>query len=269
MLNPTTFLRYPGSKRRMLSFLANHLPKPASIRGRFIEPFVGGGVIYFHLQPRSAVLADINEELIELYKGISVNPGQVWKVYRQYPNTKRGYQKVRDMRVNNLTLSQRAARSLYLNRTCFKGMWRHNLDGKFNIGYGGQSRRWAIRRRDLFEISKLLKAALVECSDFEPIIARARKTDYLFLDPPYRPGAREQLYQHYSGHQFSFHDHRRLSSCLRKADKRGVPWSLTVSNHKDILSLYRGFTSTSIPRGTGSRIGGRSGRPREVLITNC
>src|SRR4029077_12779442 len=198
LLNPTTFLRYPGSKRRMLSFLADHLPNPASIPGRFIEPFVGGGVIYFHLRPRSAVLADVNEELIELYRGISANPGRVWQVYRQYPNTKRGYQKVRDMAVNRLSLPQRAARSLFLNRTCFKGMWRHNLNGKFNIGYGGQSRRWAIRRRDLFEISRLLRTAFLECSDFEPIIARARKADYLFLDPPYRPAEREQLHQHYS-----------------------------------------------------------------------
>jgi DNA adenine methylase len=265
----TTFLRYPGSKRRMLDFLAAHLPEPIGISGRFIEPFVGGGAIYFHIRPRSAVLADTNKELIELYRGICTSPSRVWQVYRLYPNTKRGYKSIRNFDTRKLTLLQRAARSLYLNRTCFKGMWRHNLEGKFNIGYGGQSRRWTIRRRDLFEISALLKHASLQCSDFEPIIAKATTSDYLFLDPPYRPGYREQVHHHYSGKSFTFDDHRRLASCLRGADKRGVRWSLTVSNHRDILKLYRGYQVKYIPRGTGSRIGELAQRSGEVLISNC
>ena len=101
--------------------------------------------------------------------------------------TQKGYKDVRNLDTGKLTLLQRAARSLYLNRTRFKGMWRHNMEGKFNIGQGGRSRRWTIRRRDLFEISSLLQRASLECSDFEPIISSAKTTDYLFLDPPYRP----------------------------------------------------------------------------------
>lgn len=263
----TTFLRYPGSKRRMLDFLGGHLPSAASISGRFIEPFVGGGAIYFHLQPRSALLGDINRELIELYRGIQRSPRRVWQIYCSYPNTKKAYRQIRDCDPKTCTFLQRAARSLYLNRTCFKGMWRHNLDGKFNIGYGGQSRRWAIRRRDLIEISERLRKAAITCSDFEPIIAKAKPNDYLFLDPPYRPGQREQLHQHYSG-KFSFEDHRRLASCLRKAHKRGVRWGLTVSNNRDIVNLYKGYKSASIPGGASSRIGVKARNSGEVFISN-
>lgn len=267
MTSITTFLRYPGSKRRMLNFLAGHLPPATSISGRFIEPFVGGGTIYFHLRPHSALLTDINLELIELYRGIQRSPKRIWQIYCSYPNTKKAYRQIRDHDPKACTLLQRAARSLYLNRTCFKGMWRHNSEGKFNIGYGGQSRRWAIRRRDLIEISRHLRHAKVRCSDFEPIIGEAKPSDYLFLDPPYRPGQREQLHQHYSG-KFSFGDHRRLASCLREAHKRGVRWGLTISNNRDIVNLYKGYKSTSIPGGASSRIGVKAQNSGEVFISN-
>lgn len=119
----------------MLFFLGEHLPKAASITGKFIEPFVGGGAIYFYLQPRNALLCDLNKELIELYRGICESPDRVWRIYRGYPRGKSAYKRIRAAIVEDLTLPQRAARSLYLNRTCFKGMWRHNLEGRFNVGY--------------------------------------------------------------------------------------------------------------------------------------
>ena len=263
----TNFLRYPGSKRRMLDFLGEHLPSGTSISGHFIEPFVGGGAIYFHLRPRTALLADINRELIELYLGIQRNPERIWQIYRSYPNTKKAYKRIRDCDPKKLTLLQKASRSLYLNRTCFKGMWRHNLKGKFNIGYGGQSRRWSIRRRDLVEISTHLQKATIKCSDFQAIIAQASPDDYVFLDPPYRPGQREQLHQHYSG-RFSFEDHRRLAYCLREADKRGVQWGLTISNNRDIMNLYKRYKHTTIPWGTSSRIGIKVRNSGEVFVCN-
>jgi DNA adenine methylase len=143
MAEISTFLRYPGSKRRMVAFLLEHLPEAASVKGKFVEPFVGGGAVYFALAPKKAVLGDINEELIDLYRGIALSPERVWRLYRSFPKTKVGYRKVRGLNPTTLTLLQRSARSLFLNRTCFKGMWRHNLKGQFNIGYGGQDRRWS------------------------------------------------------------------------------------------------------------------------------
>jgi DNA adenine methylase len=171
----------------------SQLPDATSIKGKFVEPFVGGGAVYFALAPQRADLGDINPELIELYQGIAKSPDRVWRLYRSYPTTKVGYKQIRRLKTSGLTLLQRAARSLFLNRTCFKGMWRHNLRGQFNIGYGGQDRRWSITRADLFDVSEQLQRAKIACCDFEGMIDGSTKKDFVFLDPPYRPGAKEQI----------------------------------------------------------------------------
>lgn len=253
----------------MLDFLLEHLPNAASIKGRFVEPFVGGGAVYFALSPKKADLGDLNVELIELYRGIALSPDRIWHLYRSFPNTEAGYKRIRRLNPKTLTLLQRAARSLFLNRTCFKGMWRHNLKGQFNIGYGGQDRRWSIARADLFEISRQLKNAKIECCDFEYMVDGSKKQDFVFLDPPYRPGAKEQIHAHYGAQQFRFADHIRLAESLRRADARCVPWAITISSHPAILNLYRSYQVRAIPHGTGSSIGKMSARGGEVLVSNC
>ena len=252
----------------MLAFLSEYLPDANAVTGKFIEPFVGGGAVYFHVQPKRALLADINNELIDLYRGICQSPGAVWRVYRNFPRGKRAYKRIRAVTTNDLSLIQKAARSLYLNRTCFKGMWRHNRQGRFNIGYGGESRRWSITRKDLFVISDLLSRASLKCVDFEPIIEAATPRDYLFIDPPYRPGDKEQTHDHYFAQQFTFGDHKRLAFSLRQADRRGVRWLMTTSAHPDILKLYRGFLVRNIPKGTSRRIGVLIKNSGEALISN-
>jgi len=252
----------------MISFLDSHLPSIRKISGRYIEPFVGGGSIFFHLRPRKAILADLNVELIDLYRGIRSNPDKVWQIYRSLPTTKTGYNEVRKLKHLDLDLQNQAARSLFLNRTCFKGMWRHNSEGQFNVGYGGQDRRWVITRKDLFAIARALRNVSLKCSDFEFIIEEANSEDYLFLDPPYRPGEREQLHDHYVGKEFTFTDHQRLAHCLKDADRRGVAWSMTISAHPDIIRLYKKFNIQIIPRGTGRKIGVLVNNSGEVLISN-
>jgi DNA adenine methylase len=263
-----TLLRYPGGKGRMISFLAQFLPPAKSITGKYIEPFVGGGAVYFYLHPKKAILADLNTELVDLYRGIRSNPDKVWQIYKHFPITKKGYNEIRKVRHADLDLQNRAARTLFLNRTCFKGMWRHNSDGEFNVGYGGQSRRWVISREDLLAVAAALRNASLRCSDFAFVIDAANSGDYLFLDPPYRPGEREQLHDHYVGREFTYTDHQRLAHTLNRADKRGVAWSMTNSGHSDIIKLYKKFNVQTIPRGTGRRIGAFVENSGEVLISN-
>lgn len=252
----------------MLAFLQEHLPERSSIRGRFVEPFLGGGAVFFAVAPRAAVLGDINGELIDLYRGIVRSPDRVWRLYRAFPTDKRGYKAVRALDPQRLTPLQRAARSLFLNRTCFKGMWRQNQKGNFNVGYGGQDRRWAIRRGDLCKVAELLKSATLHCCDFEQIVDASRPGDFLFLDPPYRPGEKEQVNDHYIAKQFTFGDHKRLARALKRATVRGVPWAVTVSDHLSIRRLYPHCKTIPIPNGTGGRPGILSARSGEVLISN-
>lgn len=261
-----SLLRYPGGKQRYVSYFAHLFPvDPQSIR-TYVEPFLGGGSVFFHVNPERAVLSDINRELIDLYLGIRKNPDIVWELYSRYPANKKGYYKIRSQNHDDLHLLERAARTLYLNRTCFKGMWRHNNNGEFNVGYGGQERRWVIGSDDLHEVAQRLQRAVLLCRDFEESIASCREGDFLFLDPPYRPGEREQLHAHYMFGEFTFEEQKRLATCLREATDRGVQWVMTNSSHPDILALYDDYSMFQLSKGTGSNPGQITTDPGEMVI---
>ncbi len=123
------FLRYPGGKTKLLMYLSGYLPDVGSIEGRYFEPFVGGGSVFLHLKPQKATISDINQELIDLYRGVKNNPNKVWIEFSSFPPGKEAYYKIRSTSCQNKPQYFKAARTLYLNRTCFKGMWRHNPEG--------------------------------------------------------------------------------------------------------------------------------------------
>jgi DNA adenine methylase len=263
------FLRYPGGKSRFLSFLINHLPTNADIKGLYIEPFVGGGSVFFYLRPTQAIISDLNLELIQLYEGIKSNPKKVWSFFKSFPEGKKAYYQIRDERVNNKSLYYKAARILYLNRTCFKGMWRHNQEGKFNVGYGGEQRRWVVTEENLLELSKILKKATIYNKDFEEIISLASNNDFLFLDPPYRPGEKSLEELHYKNGKFLFNEQVRLAKTLKEISKsKNIRWAMTNSSHREILNLYKDFHIIKIPIGTSKKLGIQTKDSKEVLIKN-
>lgn len=262
-----TFLRYPGGKGRMLEFLIQHLPSSSAINGKYVEPFVGGGSVYFSIQPKKAILSDANQDLIDLYLGIKEDARNVWKNFVRFGRTKTEYFRVRDIYTPR-GLPQKAARVLFLNRTCFKGMWRHNSSGNFNVGYGGQDRRWVINQENLLQVKDAIRHVKFLCNDFEEIVDKTKEGDFIFSDPPYRPNEKEQLHSHYVGKKFTFDDHIRLSKALKRATKRKVKWALTISAHPEILALYKGNCIFIIPRGTGRKPGSTVNDSGEVLITN-
>lgn len=263
-----SFLRYPGGKGRMFSYLATYIPSPDKIAGLYVEPFLGGGAVFLSVRPRRAVLADINRELIGLYKTIRKDPHAVWRAFEAMPEGREAYHCIRKQNLSELDAVTRAARLLYLNRTCFKGMWRHNGKGEFNIGYGGQSRRWVISAGDLATVSKLLGRTALQCSDFEQTIDQCQAGDFIFVDPPYRPGHRELTNQHYAGQAFTFEDQIRLTAALARAERRGVLWTMTNSSHSDIFSLYPDHPTSPLLRGTGPKPGVLTLDSGEVIITS-
>jgi len=265
--NKISFLRYPGGKGKLVSLLSSYLP---SIEGRYIEPFVGGGALFLHTQPGRAVLADLNNDLIELYRGIKNYPHKVWEVFSSFPSGKRAYYKVRDSKIFCKPIYHRAARTLYLNRTCFKGMWRHNAQGNFNVGYGGEDRKWTVTHENLIKLSSIFKKATIIKSDFEATLDNCSDKDFIFLDPPYKPGEKEMDHAHYINGHFSFEEQKRLAEKLKNLSKNvNIKWIMTNSSHKDIVALYREkFYVKRILRGTGRVLGVFSNNPGEVLISN-
>ena len=169
-------------------YFSHILPAPDQDLKKYVEPFLGGGSVFFHLNPESAILSDKNPELIDLYCGIRDYPIKIWNIYRKFPDTKEGYYEIRNKNPEDLDLPTKTARTLYLNRTCFKGMWRHNANGDFNVGYGGQDRRWVICKENLKDVSDRLKKAQLKCCDYTDVLKTCEEGDFVFLDPPYRPG---------------------------------------------------------------------------------
>ena len=247
----------------MLRFLSSYLPEGPAMTGRYIEPFVGGAAVFLFVGPNSAVLSDSNKDLIGLYEAIRANPAAVWKLYESYGETKADYVHVRSWKTADLSETERAARLLFLNRTCFKGNWRHNSDGEFNVGYGGQSRRWVISERLLFDVAQALSQAELCCRDFEETLLDAVEGDFLFLDPPYKPGARQLQNSHYGWNQFKFEDHQRLAANLIAATARGINWCMTTSSHPDIVGLFSQARVIRVP----SRRRGRQDSG-EVLVVS-
>ena len=267
-MKPATIIRYPGGKQRVLEFILEYLPDLRTITGRFIDPFLGGGAVFFAIAPKRALLSDLNSDLIELYEGVRRYPDKVWEIYKSFPNDKEGYYKIREIDVSGKELAYKAARMLFLNRTCFKGMWRYNSQGCFNVGYGGQSRRWVISKKLIYMVASMLRKVDLRCSDFEPVIEEARKGDFVFVDPPYKPGERELVHAHYKHGKFKYEEHERLAESLDKASKRGVKWALTTSSHPDIVYLFKRYRIIPFPKGTGKRPGILTTDPGEVLILN-
>jgi DNA adenine methylase len=138
----------------------------------------------------------------------------------------------------------------------------------FNVGYGGQSRRWAISEDDLIAVAKALRGTSLCCTDFESIVDDTRLGDFLFVDPPYHPGRRESRIEHYMFSQFTFDSHKRLAAALRRASKRGVRWSMTTSSHPDILVLHRKTRILPFKAGVGNSPGKITSKTGEVLILN-
>lgn len=225
--------------------------------------------MFLFLQPKQAIISDLNQELIDLYKGIRNYPHKVWETFIGFPSGKEAYYQIRDTEYSRKPMPYRAARTLYLNRTCFKGMWRHNPDGKFNVGYGGEERRWVITHESIVKLSKAFKKATIMRSDFEDVLDNTQDDDFVFLDPPYLPGEKQMLQAHYINGKFSFDDQKRLAEKLRSISRlHRLSWIMTNTAHPDVCQLYHGFNIKRIPRGVSSMIGVQTNNSNEVVISN-
>lgn len=230
------FLKWAGGKRWFVQKHADLLPDTFD---RYIEPFLGGGSVFFHLKPARAVLGDTNADLITAYRGIQ----QDWKgILRslQYHNRNHSddyYYSVRDKRPKGAV--PRASRMIYLNRTCFNGIYRVNLRGEFNVPRGTKDS--VIFDTDRFdEVSKLLSVADIRLSDFEPLVDEAREGDFVFADPPYTVRHNLNGFVRYNETLFSWQDQERLAKALIRAKQRGATIVSTNANHSSIRRLYAG-----------------------------
>jgi DNA adenine methylase len=242
------FLKWPGGKRWLIEKHKDLLPH--TIRGRYIEPFLGGGAVFFHLCPQSAVLSDVNRDLIETYEEIRLNFRSVvtnlWEHHCQHQQSPERYYAVRAEEPE--TADARVARFIYLNRTCFNGIYRVNRNGKFNVPKGSKIK--VIMPDDDWQgWSMALQDAELLNSDFQPVIDGAEKGDFLFVDPPYTVHHNLNGFIKYNEVLFSWEDQIRLAESLDLARKRGAKILMTNASHESVRALYgRGFKKSIVSR---------------------
>ncbi|MGJ0298446.1 Dam family site-specific DNA-(adenine-N6)-methyltransferase [Aliarcobacter cryaerophilus] len=229
------FLRWVGGKRWLIKNHSEHFPKNYN---KYVEPFLGAGSVFFFLQPRESILSDLNPELINTYKCIKDEPESLFKLLKIHQNkhSKEYYYEMRNKNPN--LLKTKAARFLYLNRTCFNGIYRVNKQGKFNVPYGNKST--VVYENESFDsLSKVLTNSTLLISDFEKTINLAHKDDFLFVDPPYTVAHNNNGFIEYNEKIFSWDDQLRLFNVLKEAKNRGVKILLTNANHLSIKELYK------------------------------
>jgi DNA adenine methylase len=229
------FLKWAGGKRWLTG--TDILPDSAPYE-RHIEPFLGGGAVFFHLQPKAAILSDINPELIHLFSIMRTQPLQLETAMRRHQakHSHDYYYKVRCADPKDPIA--RAARLLYLNRTCWNGLYRVNRRGEFNVPIGTKDK--VLFPSDDFQgFAEALMAAQLICSDFENVIDLASEGDFLFVDPPYTVRHNFNGFLKYNESMFSWPDQIRLASCVKAAVTRGAAVIVTNANHESVHELYK------------------------------
>jgi DNA adenine methylase len=241
-MNP--IIRWAGSKRYLAKYLLPEFPKTLN---RYVEPFCGSASLFFLLEPKQALLSDINFELINALQVIRSNNLDVMNKYESLPDDKEVFYLVRSLDPNTLSRTERAARFLYLNRLCFNGLYRTNKAGIFNVPYSGQRN---------------------SNKDFKETIERTVAGDFIYVDPPYASTDRKSFCE-YDANSFGIKDIEDLWTELTYADKRGVKFMLSYTECSEISRFSQRWSTTKIQ--VRRNIAGFAGHRRmatEVVIKN-
>lgn len=258
-------LKWAGGKTQMLGDL---LPKVPTSYGRYIEPFIGGGAMFFALDPDDAVIADSNPELINMYKQVADNVGTVISCLQKYENTQEMFYRVRALEWEDLPEDEAAARTIYLNKTCFNGLYRVNKKGQFNVPFGKYKAPKFCDVEALYAASEALQKANIVCGDYLSVLEEyARPGDFVFLDPPYLPISEYADFKRYTKEQFYEEDHVELSKEVFRLQELGCYVILTNSNHPLVHELYKPFNIEVIQTKRYISCSGSNRKGEDVIVT--
>lgn len=263
------FLRWAGGKRQLRKTLLTLLPEGIDQR-TYREPFLGGGSLFFAIRPKSAVLSDANEHLIRCYEFVRDQPSLVAKYLRVHraKDNESHYYRVRDEYNDSQYSAAQAARFIYLNKTCFNGIFRVNGKGKFNVPYGRKASPAIPDESDLTTIATILVNASLQALPFERALAGACNNDFIYLDPPYPPLNGTAYFTHYTSDRFSVEDQRNLAQRVNDLDRSGCLVMMSNADTPLIRSLYHKYELVSLPVIRYLTCKSHRHKVRELIITN-
>lgn len=263
---PRPFLKWVGGKTQLLDQFRPMLPE---MFGRYFEPFVGGAALFFALRPPRASLYDVNEELIDCYRAIRDDVDSVIEALGDHRYERKHYYAVRELDPRALRPAQRAARTIFLNKTGFNGLYRVNRAGRFNVPFGRHTKP-AFRDEDnLRSCSLALQGVEVQVRDFRQIVGDATAGDFVYFDPPYAPVSDTADFTSYSAGGFGWVDQQTLATAFADLTKKGVYAMLSNSDTPAVRELYGSFRidEVSAARSVNSKAD-RRGKVSEVVIRN-
>jgi len=258
-------LKWAGGKTQLLGELCAKVPPRY---GKYIEPFFGGGALFFALAPERAVLADSNPELINMYRAVAADAEQVIAHLEQYENTSEHFYEVRALDWEQLSPVEAAARTIFLNKTCFNGLYRVNQKGQFNVPFGRYKNPKICDRAAILAATRVLSRAEILCGDYLDVLeTHAAAGDLIFLDPPYLPISAYADFKRYTKERFYEEDHVRLAEMVARLHERGCYVILTNSNHPLVHELYARYPIEIIQTKRHISCNGKSRRGEDVIVT--
>ncbi|MBF0234789.1 MAG: Dam family site-specific DNA-(adenine-N6)-methyltransferase [Desulfamplus sp.] len=262
--SPRPILKWAGGKQQLIHML---LPKTPKRFNRYIEPFFGGGALFFALQPDKAIISESNPELINLYRTVSNNVDSVIQELYKFKIDKEDYYNIRGLDFSSLSPVEAAARTIYLNRLCFNGLYRVNRKGIFNVPYGYYKSPRICDPDGLKSASEALKKAIIIQGDYKDILREhARAEDYIYLDPPYLPVSEYSDFKRYTKKQFHEEDHVELAEEVKQLHELGCYILLTHSNHPMVYDLYNGFEIEVIQTRRNINTKGNKRKGEDIVI---
>ena len=263
-------VKWVGGKRQLMFELIKNMPKSYN---RYFEPFIGGGALFFELQPEQAYISDMNEELINLYSVVRNNVYELIKDLSKHEVSKEYFLEIRNIdrteQYTELSDVERASRFIYLNRTCFNGMYRVNSQGQFNVPFGHYKKPRIIDKNNLLNCSELLKKTEIKCADFSEILTKVKKGDLVYFDPPYVPLNETSSFTSYTKDGFDINMQFKLRDVCDELDNKGVKFMLSNSDTKLVNELYENYNIKKVfaSRQINANADGR-GKITEVLVRN-
>lgn len=268
-------LKWVGGKRQLMDEIKRYLPEDINKRA-YYEPFIGGGAVLFELQPKKAIINDVNEELINVYKTIKDSVEELISILEKHENTSEYFYDIRDLdrdKAKYQTLSdvERAARILYLNKTCFNGLFRVNSSGEFNVPYGKYKNPNIVNEITLRAVSNYFNENKIEfrCGDFEEAIKGIRKNSFVYLDPPYDPVSDSSSFTGYAKGGFGREEQIRLKEMVDRLTEKGIKVMLSNSYTDFILELYSEYRIEIVyAKRNVNSVATKRGEIKEVLVMN-
>ena len=263
-------VKWVGGKRQLMFELLKNMPKNYN---RYFEPFIGGGALFFELQPENAYISDMNEELINLYQVVRDNVDELIVDLQKHDISKDYFMEIRNIdrteEYKNWSNIQKTSRFIYLNRTCFNGMYRVNSKGEFNVPFGHYKNPRILDENNLINCSNLLQRTEIKHADFSEILKKVKKGDFVYFDPPYVPLSETSSFTSYTKDGFDIDMQFKLRDVCDELDSMGVKFLLSNSDTKLVNELYENYNIKKVfaSRQINANADGR-GKITEVLVRN-